>query len=222
MLNPLRNSPHRLKLAVFGVNVSGGCAMTSVPGTIEVNWAETKRIALAAEHAGIDALVPVARWRGMGGVTNFNHRSFEPFTWAAGLAAITERIALFATCHVPTVHPVRVAKEFATVDHIANGRFCLNIVAGWNATEIGMFGVQQLAHDTRYDVAEDWLALIRALWNADDSFDYKGTYFDCANAYSDPSPLQTQPVIMSAGNSPRGIEFAATNADLSFVVAPDL
>ncbi len=222
MTNPMRESPHRLKLAVFGVNVSGGCAMTSVPGTIEVTWQESKRIAIAAERAGIDALVPVARWRGMGGATNFNHRSFDPFTWAAGLAAVTERIALFATCHVPTVHPVRVAKEFATVDHISGGRFCLNIVAGWNQTEIAMFGTEQLDHDARYDMAEDWLGLIRALWRAQETFHYQGAYFDCPNAYSEPSPVQVEPVIMSAGNSPRGIEFAAANADLNFVVAPDL
>ena len=222
MINPIRDNPHRLKLAVFGTNVSGGCSMTRAAGTIEVSWPESMRIALAAEQAGFDALVPVARWRGMGGDTNFNHRSFDPFTWAAGLAAVTERIALFTTCHVPTAHPVRVAKEFATVDHIANGRFCLNIVAGWNATEIAMFGSAQLDHDTRYDVAEDWLKLIRALWAADQTFDYRGPHFTCANAYSEPSPIQAQPVIMSAGNSPRGIAFAARNADLNFVVAPDL
>ncbi len=107
--HPLRSSPHRLKLAVFGLNVSGGCSMTSAPGTLQITWEESKRIAQLAEGAGFDALIPVARWRGMGGTTNFNHRSFEPFTWAAGLAAVTERIGLFATCHVPTVPPVRLA-----------------------------------------------------------------------------------------------------------------
>ena len=53
--NPLqRDDGHALKLAVFGVNVSGGCAMTSAPGTLAVTWPETRRIAQAADAAGLD------------------------------------------------------------------------------------------------------------------------------------------------------------------------
>lgn len=221
--NPLRDPAHTLSLAVFGINVSGGCTMTRAPGTLAVNWDETRRLALAAEAAGFDALIPVARWKGMGGAVNFNHRSWEPFTLASALAAITDRIALFSTCHVPTVHPVRLAKEVATIDQIAGGRFCLNIVAGWNDKEIGMFGAVQRAHDERYDVADDWITLAKRLWQESAPFDYSGPYFACPGAYSEPKPLQRpHPVIMSAGNSPRGMAFAAKHADLNFVVAPDL
>ena len=222
--NPMRRDDgHALKLAVFGVNVSGGCAMTSAPGTLAVTWPETRRLAQAADAAGLDGLVPVARWKGMGGQTNFNHRSFEPLTWASAVAAVTERIAVFATCHVPTVHPVRLAKEVATVDQVSGGRFCLNIVAGWNEKEIGMFGVPQRDHDERYDVAEDCISLCKALWRESAEFDYSGPYFQSPAAYSEPKPVQEPaPVIMSAGNSPRGLAFAASHADLNFVVAPDL
>lgn len=78
---PLLNSENAFKLAVFGANVSGGCAVTSAEGTIAVDWSETKRIAQAADAAGLDAMVPVARWKGPGGAVNFNDRSFETFTW---------------------------------------------------------------------------------------------------------------------------------------------
>lgn len=221
--NPLRANDHRLSLAIFGINVSGGCSMTSAPNTLGITWDETRRVALAAEAAGFDALIPVARWKGMGGQVNFNHRSWEPFTLASALAAVTERIAIFATCHVPTVHPVRMAKEVATIDQISAGRFCLNIVAGWNEKEIALFGAAQLPHDERYDVAEDWITLAKRLWSEPEEFDYAGRYFSCPGAYSDPKPAQQpHPLIMSAGNSPRGLEFAATHADLNFVVAPDL
>lgn len=220
--HPLIASPHPLKLAVFGINVSGGCAMTRAPGTLAVTWREIRELAQLAERAGFDALIPVARWKGMGGETNFNHRSFEPFTLASALAACTDRIGLFSTCHVPTAHPVRVAKEFATVDHISGGRFGLNIVAGWNAAEIGMFGVEQLEHDARYQAADDWIRFIKALWTRDEAFDYDGPYFQSPGAYSQPKPLQAEPLIMSAGNSPRGQQFAAEHADLNFVVAPNL
>ena len=59
---------------------------------------------------------------------------------------MTRQSAIFATFHVPTVHPVRAAKEVATIDHISRGRFGLNIVAGWNYKEIGMFGIEQREH----------------------------------------------------------------------------
>jgi alkanesulfonate monooxygenase SsuD/methylene tetrahydromethanopterin reductase-like flavin-dependent oxidoreductase (luciferase family) len=222
-VNPLRSDEHPFKLAVFGINVSGGCTMTRAPGTLKVSWPETRQVALAAEQAGFDALIPVARWKGMGGAVNFNHRSWEPFTLASALAAITERIALFSTCHVPTVHPVRLAKESATVDQISGGRFCLNIVAGWNEREIGMFGVQQKPHDERYDVADDWIHLTKRLWTETQEFDHQGPYFSAPGAYSEPKPVQApHPLIMSAGNSPRGLAFAAEHADLNFVVAADL
>ena len=117
------------KLAAFGFNISGGLTMTSAPGTIEVSWEESRRIALAAEKAGLDAVIPVDRWRGFGGDTNFNSRSFETLSWAAALAAITSDIDVFATFAMPTAHPIRLAKEIATIDHIAGGRFGINFVA---------------------------------------------------------------------------------------------
>ena len=221
--NPMLASRNRLKLGVFGVNVSSGCSMSDVPGTIAVEWAESVRIAKAAEDAGIEGIVPVARWKGMGGKVNFNHRNFDPFTWAAGLAAVTSRIALFSTFHVPTVHPVRAAKEVATIDHISGGRFCLNLVAGWNEKEISMFGAPQRGHDDRYAVADDWITLCKELWSREGEFDYDGPFFKVPAAYSEPKPVQhPRPVLMSAGNSPRGQHFAARHADLNFVVARDM
>ena len=222
-VHPMLDSRHRLKLAVFGVNVSSGCSMTDLPNTLTVDWKESVDIAQAAERAGIEALIPVARWKGMGGKVNFNHRNFETFTWAAGLSAVTEKLSVFATFHVPTVHPIRAAKEVATIDHISGGRFGLNIVAGWNEREIGMFGIPQKDHDVRYDVADDWIELCRQLWTREGEFDYEGPHFTSPGAYSEPKPVQRpHPVIMSAGNSPRGQRFAAQNADLNFVVAKDI
>ena len=159
----------------------------------------------------------------MGGKVNFNHRNFETFTWAAGLAAKTEEIGVFATFHVPTVHPVRAAKEVATIDHISGGRFGLNIVAGWNEREIAMFGIPQKEHDVRYDVADDWISLCKELWTVEGEFDYDGPHFPSPGCYSEPKPLQNPwPALMSAGNSPRGQEFAAAHADFNFVVAQDM
>ena len=70
--------------------------------------------------------------KGFGGTTQAREWSFETFTFAAALAAVTQRIALFMTVHVPLVHPLYAAKALATVDHISHGRAGLNIVCGWN------------------------------------------------------------------------------------------
>lgn len=221
--NPLFRSSNKLKIGVFGANCSGGTTMSTYPGLVEARWAESVAIARAAEAAGLEAMVPIGRWRGMGGQTNFQYRSFETLTWAAGIAAATERIGVFATVHVPTIHPVRLAKTCATIDHISGGRFGLNVVAGWNEKEIGMFADNQLPHDERYDVASEWMELTSKLWTADGEFDFAGTYFRAPGAVSDPKPIQRGgPLVMSAGNSPRGIQFAAQWCDLNFVAAPSI
>jgi alkanesulfonate monooxygenase SsuD/methylene tetrahydromethanopterin reductase-like flavin-dependent oxidoreductase (luciferase family) len=221
--NPILNSENKLKLGLFGLNVSSGCSMTDRTDTIKVEWDESVRIAKTADRLGFEAVIPVARWKGMGGKVNFNHRNFETFTWAAGLSAVTERISIFATFHVPTVHPVRAAKEVATIDHISKGRFGLNIVAGWNEREIAMFGIPQKEHDVRYDVADDWISLCKELWTREGEFDYDGPFFKSPGAYSEPKPIQQpHPALMSAGNSARGQLFAAAHADVNFVVAKDV
>lgn len=221
--NPLITSRNRLKLGLFGLNVSSGCSMTDRPDTLKVEWDESVRIARHADRLGFEAVIPVARWKGMGGKVNFNHRNFETFTWAAGLSAVTERIAVFATFHVPTVHPVRAAKEVATIDHISRGRFGLNIVAGWNEREIAMFGIPQKEHDVRYEVADDWISMCKALWTRSGEFDWDGPHFRSPAVYSEPKPIQQpHPVLMSAGNSARGQQFAAQHTDVNFVVAKDI
>jgi alkanesulfonate monooxygenase SsuD/methylene tetrahydromethanopterin reductase-like flavin-dependent oxidoreductase (luciferase family) len=218
----LLNEENRFKLAVFGANVSGGCSVTSAAGTIAVTWPESRHIAQLADRAGLDAMIPVARWRGFGGATNFNDRCFETFTWAAGVAAVTERIQVFATMQVPTLHPVRAAKEAATIDHISGGRFGLNLVAGWNEAEIRMFGLDQRPHDERYGVSDEWATVIKRAW-AEQQFDFDGRYFQLPGVHSEPKPLQRPgPLIMSAGQSPAGSAFAARHADLQFIFLHDL
>jgi len=129
---------------------------------------------------------------------------------------------MFATMQVPTVHPVRAAKEAATIDHISNGRFGINMVAGWNEGEIRMFGIPQRPHDERYAVSDEWATLVKRIW-AEDTFDFEGRFFQMPDVHSEPKPLQRPgPAIMSAGQSPAGCEFAARHADVQFIFLPDL
>src|SRR5215207_5184189 len=219
--NPLFND-NRLKLGVFGANVSNGCAITTAEGHLETTWPATKEIALLADRMGLEAMVPVARWKGFGGPTNFNGTCFETYTWAAGLAAATEQTGVFSTSHVPTVHPIMAAKQATTIDHISGGRFALNVVCGWFQPELEMFGAPIMEHDTRYEYAAEWLDILRQLWTAEDEFDYEGRYFRIQKGFHQPKPIQRPfPPIMNAGGSTVGHRFAAQHADMVFVALPE-
>lgn len=219
---PVLGSANRFKLAVFGVNDDRGLVMTTAPGPPQATWAESTHIAREAERLGFEALIPLARWRGYGGSHNLGSRVFETFTWAAGLSAITERMQVFATVLVPTVHPVLAAKMATTIDHVSGGRFGLNVVAGWQASEIAMFGAEQREHDERYAVSDEWIGLVKRLWTEEGSFDFDGRFYGAPGAFSEPKPLQQPwPLIMSAGISPAGRAFAAEHADLIFAAITD-
>jgi FMNH2-dependent dimethyl sulfone monooxygenase len=216
-------STNRFKLAVFGINVSHGCTISTAADGIEVDWAESLRLARRADDLGLEALIPVCRWKGFGGPSEFNHRSFETYTWAAGLAQATQHIHVFATTAVASIHPVLAAKQGATIDHISGGRFGLNVVAGWNSQEVAMFGQQQLPHEQRYALTDEWMSFIKALWTREGAFDFTGAYFNAPDCYAEPKPLQRPlPPIMSAGVSPAGSRFAAKHADMNFILAPNL
>ena len=217
-------SPNRLKLAVFSTNMAGGANLTHAPEALRMTWPENVRIARLAERVGFEGIIPVARWRGMADPARRSlHRSFETFTWAAGIAAVTERIQVFATLHVPVLHPVSAAKQIATVDHISGGRFALNVVAGWNQDEFEMFGVAQLPHDDRYAVAREWTKFLGQIWAAEEEFDFDGTHLRGRRVLSEPKPLQRPgPVVMNAGFSPSGQDFAAQNADIIFALLPSI
>jgi dimethylsulfone monooxygenase len=219
--SPLFDGEDRLKLGVFHMNCTRGATPSTAGGGIHpLEWGQQVRIAQLADRAGFDALIPIARWRGYGGPSRFNDEQYEAIPWAAAISAVTERISVFATAHVPLIHPVRLAKEVATIDHISGGRFCLNVVAGWNQRELDMFGIEQVPHDERYAVAAEWTTLLTRLWAEDDEFDFGGSYYHAVKVLSEPKPVQRPRVpIMSAGSSPAGIAFAAAHADVCFAVA---
>ena len=215
---PLFDPGQKLKLGLFSFNVSGGMMATTVPTTYELSWQHTRDIARKADAIGFEALVPVGRWRGFGGKTNFAGASFETYSWAAGLAEATERIMVFATSHVPTVHPIVAAKQAATIDHISGGRFGLNLVMGWYAAEMEMFGGSQREHDARYELGSEWVEIVRRLWTEPDPFDFEGEFFELRGAVAEPKPIQQPyPVLVNAGSSATGIDFSARSCDVNFV-----
>ncbi|MGD9985563.1 LLM class flavin-dependent oxidoreductase [Pseudonocardia sp.] len=206
-----------LKLGLFGTNCSYGLTISDAETTYEPTWAHTLEIAQKADRLGFEALVPVARWRGFGSTTNFNGTCFETYTWATGLAALTENIGIFATSHLPTLHPIVAAKMATTADHISHGRFGLNLVMGWFTPEMEMFGAEQREHDQRYVYGQQWIDFVNRLWTEEGSFDFVTQDFTSLDVESYPKPYQgPRPALINAGNSRSGIDFSARNVDVNF------
>jgi len=217
---PLFND-QKLKLGIFSANCSGGVIMSDAETGFRVTWEQQLEIARTADAIGMEAMVPVGRWTGFRGNTNFNGVCFETYTWAAGLAQATENIAIFTTSHVPTVHPIVAAKMATTIDHIAGGRFGLNLVMGWFTPEMELFGRKQLEHDERYAYGQEWLDFVEQLWNEPGDFEFEGTYFQSHNAHAYPKPLlDPRPALLNAGSSAAGIEFSARNVDVNLIALP--
>lgn len=217
--NPIFNS-NRLKLGMFATNTIGQ-VHSIAPDAYKPSWKNSLRLTKLADRAGFEAVLGLARWKNPGKHA-IDHRGnfiLDSLTWTAGLAMATSNIALFATSHAPTIHPVSIAKQCATIDHISGGRFGLNVVGGWNRPEFDMFGLELLEHDMRYDYLEEWLSVLFKLWEADEEFDFSGKFMKLKGALSRPQPIQTPHIpIFNAAVSDRGRRFACQFADCCLVM----
>ncbi|TDQ49590.1 LLM class flavin-dependent oxidoreductase [Actinorugispora endophytica] len=206
------------QLGLFSANTASGLSITTVPERWSGEWEDNLRLALMAEEAGIDFLLPVARWTDWGPDTAFHESALETVTWATGLLAATSRIRVFATVHTAFHHPLVAAKQLATMDHIGRGRAGLNIVAGWHAPEYAMFGLELPSeHDDRYALAQEWWDVVRRVWAEAEPFDHKGRFFELERVVGRPKPYNGSGLpIINAGSSKQGRAFAARNADHAF------
>jgi alkanesulfonate monooxygenase SsuD/methylene tetrahydromethanopterin reductase-like flavin-dependent oxidoreductase (luciferase family) len=162
-------------------------------------------------------MLPIGRWKGYGGDTDYQGATWETVAWACGLLAKTERLTVFGTVHAPLIPPLITAKGFVTADHIGEGRFGLNVVCGWNEGEFEMFGATLRDHEMRYEYAQEWLDIIKLAWSAPDDFDFDGAFFNLRRVRAKPKPYgRTRPLIMNAGASPTGQSFAVRNCDALF------
>jgi dimethylsulfone monooxygenase len=210
-------SRNRLKLGLFGANCSSGRAVTTVPERWSGSWRDCVALAQMADRLGIEFMLPIGRWKGYGGSTDYQGETWETVTWAAGLLAKTERLTVFGTVHAPLVAPLIAAKEFVTADHIGEGRFGLNLVCGWNEGEFEMFGAELRDHEARYDYAQEWLDIVKLAWSPAEDADFAGHFFRLGGIRAKPKPYGgTRPLVMNAGASPTGQAFAIRNCDALF------
>lgn len=212
---------NRLQLGTFGTNLAPGITFTTIPGALTTDWSRVTDLAARAESMDFEAIVPISRWKGYGGEHNPHSDAFDTLTWAAAVGAVTHSARVFATVSMPVVHPVMAAKQMATIDHVTGGRAGINVLAGWFRPEMGMFGADLLAHDRRYDMADEWIEIVERLWTETDEFDFDGEFFQLRGLHSMPKPIGARPTIMNAAMSGRGLDFALRNADVLYVKLSD-
>ena len=161
----------------------------------------------------------------------------EPVTTLAALATATSRIGMIATASTTYTEPFNLARQFASLDHISNGRVAWNIVTSWLATAARNFGgTGQVSHADRYARGEEFMTVAKTLWDswADDAvvddragglyarpdrirpINHCGDFYQVAGPLNMPRCPQGRPVLVQAGSSDTGRRFAARHADAVF------
>ena len=169
--------------------------------------------------------------------------SFDPLTLLPALATVTEHLGLLATASTTYNDPYHVARKFASLDHISGGRAGWNVVTSANPHEAMNFGHEEhMEHDERYRRATEFFDVVTGLWDswADDAFirdvetgiyfdsnkmhvlDHKGEYLSVRGPLNVARPVQGWPVIVQAGASDAGRQFAAERSELIFSSANNL
>ncbi|HXX90402.1 MAG TPA: LLM class flavin-dependent oxidoreductase [Acidimicrobiales bacterium] len=159
------------------------------------------------------------------------------------IAGATEHIGLGATYSTTYYSPFHVARTFATLDHLTGGRAAWNVVTSVNDSEAQNYGFDEhIPHDARYDRADEFLEATTGLWDTwdDDALvldraagifadpakvhelGYDGKWFHVRGPLTVPRSPQGRPVLLQAGSSGRGREFAARWAELIFTGDPDI
>lgn len=212
-----------LDLGIFLPVANNGWIMSPSAPADPPTFALNRWVAQQAEAAGFHFLLAQSVWRGHGGSTRFWDDSLEGFALMSGLAAVTDRIGLVASCQ-PLLYPAPVAaKLVATGDEISQGRFGINVVAGGNLSEAEQMGV--LPPDwgeIRYDYATEWMEVVQSLWSEDRTTS-TGRYVSVQDCVSGPKPLQRpSPPVIAAGASAKGRAFASRFATHAFIGAKDV
>ncbi|MEU9782562.1 pyrimidine utilization protein A [Streptomyces phaeochromogenes] len=183
--------------------------------SFELNKAVVQR----AEAHGFDFALSMIKLKGFGGETGFWDHNLESFTLMAGLAAVTDRIKLYASTPILALPPAIVARMAVTVDSIAPGRFGVNIVTGWAPGEYAQMGLWpgDEHFGNRYARAVEYVTVMKELWSQGVS-NFKGEFYEMDDCVLSPRPANGHIDIVAAGQSSTGMRFAAEHAEYNFIL----
>jgi len=166
--------------------------------------------------------------------------SHDPMPLLTWLGAVTTRIGLASTFSTSHVHPFHVARTWATIDHLTSGRAGWNVVTSVNHNQSANYGVDHEETERRYEKAHEYFEVCRQLWNSWDEdalvmdpeipqfadpdkvhrIDFEGEFYHSRGPLNVTRSPQNGPVIMQAGTSPKGRDFAAQYAEAVFAIQP--
>ena len=210
-----------LMLGLFLPHQEGAWSPSKAPRKTSWDFEYNAKCARKAGRLGFDIVFALAQWMGKGGYggdIRFRENALDPFVTSAGLAPITKNVLLIATVHVLYGwHPLHLAKYGAVIDHMSGGRWGLNVVTGYKESEFRMFGLDPIPHDDRYAMADEFTTVMRRLWSEDEELTFKGRWWQTENAFVAPKPVNESVVLVNAGSSPAGVDYATTHSDIIFV-----
>jgi pyrimidine oxygenase len=206
-----------MDIGVFLPIGNNGWLISTTSPQFKPSFALNKEVTQKAEQYGFDFALSMIKLRGFGGPSQYWDYNLESFTMMAGIAAVTKRIKLFASVAVLTIPPPIVARMAVTIDSIAPGRFGVNIVSGWQKAEYEQMGIWpgQAHFDQRYEFCSEYVQIMQELWATGHS-DFKGRFFQMDDCRLLPMPSGKIQIIC-AGQSARGMQFAAGYGDYNFI-----
>jgi len=207
-----------MDIGVFIPIGNNGWLISTTSPQYKPSFALNRTVVQKAESYGFEFALSMIKLRGFGGDSEFWDHNLESFTLMSGLAAVTSRIKLYASVALLTIPPAIVARMAVTIDDISGGRFGVNIVSGWQKAEYEQMGLWpgEAHFARRYDYSSEYVQVMKELW-ADGRSDFKGTYFAMEDCRLSPRP-RGKVGLVAAGQSPRGMRFAAEYADYNFIL----
>ncbi|HEY0200854.1 MAG TPA: LLM class flavin-dependent oxidoreductase [Burkholderiaceae bacterium] len=250
-----QSSQRHLKLGLFILPTGQHIAAWRLPeadATMHMDFSAYRAIAQRAEAAKFDMMfvadndgVQAGAWsrQALSRTANRFAAQFEPLTLLSAIAANTQRIGVIGTASSTYFDPYRLARQFASLDLLSGGRSGWNIVTSHDASAASNFGLEQpLDHDARYERAEEFVDVVKALWRSwdADAFirdkergiffdpqklhaqDHHGQHFQVSGPLNVPRSAQGHPVLVQAGSSGPGRGLAARHAEVVFTAQTEL
>lgn len=201
-----------------------------------------QELARIAERGRLDSVFFADGLTFLGNVRHNALGGLEPLTLLSALAAVTEHIGLIATVSTTYNEPFHVARKFASLDHISGGRAGWNIVTSAGEAEARLFGIERPAHRDRYERATEFVEVVTKLWDSweDDAIladrergvfadtdrihaiEHHGRHLKVQGPLNIARPPQGHPLLVQAGSSEAGKEFAARFAEAVFTAQQTL
>ncbi|MBD0863764.1 LLM class flavin-dependent oxidoreductase [Gordonia sp. zg691] len=208
-----------MKYGVFLPTVNNGYILSKASPQYMPSYELNRTIATEAERTGYEFVLSMSKFRGYGSEgTGFWDYAQDPLAVIGPLIGATSTIKVWGSVGAPSVHPAMTARIAATYDDASNGRFGINIVAGWNRSEYAQMGLWPGDDypSKRYGYVDEYVHILRSLWETG-RLTYHSEHFALDDCLVQPTPRHGVTVIIP-GQSPRSIEAAANRADVNFVL----